>query len=65
MIFYSMSIQKVQSYCVSEIQATEYANSMMQLAENLVVNVGRNLPGDKRIPGGLIKDWTTSTLKYF
>ena len=42
MIFYSMSIQKVQSFVVSDqILASDYATIMQELVENLVVKVGR------------------------
>ena len=42
MIFYSMSIQKVQSFLVSDQKApSDYATRMQELVENLVVKVGR------------------------
>jgi heme/copper-type cytochrome/quinol oxidase subunit 3 len=45
MIFYSMSIQKVQSLVNNDnVPASEYANSMQELTDNLVVKVGRQMP---------------------
>ena len=42
MIFYSMSIQKVQSFLISDKSAPQdYATNMQELVENLVVKVGR------------------------
>ena len=50
MLFYSMSIQKVQSYFITdEVSAQEYANYMQQRTENLVVQVGRQMPIEKKI----------------
>jgi hypothetical protein len=43
----------------------EYANSMQQLTENLVVKVGRQMPIEKKIQGEIIKQWRIYTLKYF
>ena len=66
MLFYSMSIQKVQSYFVTdEISAPEFANAMQHLTEYLVVKVGRQMPIEKKIPGTVIKEWRQFTLKYF
>jgi len=66
MLFYSMTIQKVQSFMVSdEITAGEYANFMVEVVENLIVKVGRQLPPDNKIPGDVINEWKNYTLKYF
>lgn len=70
MLFYSMTIQKVQSFMVSEeITAGEYANFMVEVVENLIVKVGRQLPSvnekEMKIPGEEINKWKNYTLKYF
>ena len=42
MLFYSMTIQKVQSFMeTDDISAGEYANYMVEVVENLIVKVGR------------------------
>lgn len=42
MLFYSMTIQKVQSFMLTNEQLPgEYANSMVEVVENLIVKVGR------------------------
>lgn len=42
MLFYSITIQKVQSFMITdEISAGEYANYMVEVVENLIVKVGR------------------------
>ena len=52
MLFYSMTIQKVQSFMISdEISPGEYANQMVEVTENLIVKVGRQLPIDRKNPG--------------
>jgi len=48
-----------------EITAGEYANFMVEVVENLIVKVGRQLPPDKKIPGDVINEWKNYTLKYF
>tara|TARA_B110000285_G_C15119199_1_gene616044 strand:+ start:973 stop:1131 length:159 start_codon:yes stop_codon:yes gene_type:complete len=48
-----------------EISPGEYANQMVEVTENLIVKVGRQLPIDRKIPGTVIKDWRHYTLKYF
>ena len=48
-----------------EISPGEYANLMVEVTDNLIVKVGKCLPGDKVIPGNVIKDWRLYTLKYF
>jgi hypothetical protein len=48
-----------------EISPGEYANQMVEVVENLIVKVGRQLPIDRKIPGDVIKDWRIYTLKYF
>ena len=64
MLFYSLTIQKVQSFMISdEITPSEYANHMRDMVENLIVKVGRQSP--KKIPGEVIKEWKTYTLLYF
>lgn len=70
MLFYSMTIQKVQSFMISEeITAGEYANFMVEVVENLIVKVGRQLPSvndkEMKIPGEEINKWKNYTLKYF
>jgi hypothetical protein len=42
MLFYSMTIQKVQFFMTSdEVSPGEYANYMVEVVENLIVKVGR------------------------
>jgi len=42
MLFYSMTIQKVQSFIISDqILSSEYANFMVEILENLIVKIGR------------------------
>jgi hypothetical protein len=42
MLFYSMTIQKVQFFMISDqILSSEYANFMVEVLENLIVKVGR------------------------
>ena len=49
----------------AEISPGEYANFMVEEAENLIVKVGRQLPEGMKIPGEVIRDWRTYTLFYF
>jgi hypothetical protein len=48
-----------------EISPGEYANYMVEVMENLIVKVGRQLPPDKKIPGEVINQWRKYTLRYF
>lgn len=44
----------------------EYANSMSEVVENLIVKAGKDLPDDsERIHGEVIKEWKKFTQKYF
>lgn len=66
MLFYSMTIEKVQSFMVvEEVTAGEYGNFMVEVVENLIVKVGRQIPPDKKIDGKVINMWKQYTLKYF
>ena len=66
MLFYSMTVQKVQSYLSSDkIPAQEFANHMVEMIDNLIVKVGRQLPTDRKIPGKDILKWKHYTYKYF
>lgn len=66
MLFYSTTIQKVQSFMdVEEITPGEYANYMVEEVENLIVKVGKQLPEDVQIPGDMIQHYRLHTLKYF
>ena len=66
MLFYSMTIQKVQGFMgTDEIAPGEYANFMVEVVVNLIVKVGRQLPADRKIQGDVIKEWRIYTLKYF
>ena len=66
MLFYSMTIQKVQSFLINdEISAGEYAAHMVDEVENLIVKVGRQLPNEKRIYGKTINSWKNYTREYF
>lgn len=50
MLFYSMTIQKVQSFMDADAPSPgEYANFMVEVVENLIVKVGRQLPVDRKI----------------
>lgn len=49
----------------AEISPGEYANFMVEEAENLIVKVGRQLPPEMKIPGEVIKDWRLYALYYF
>ena len=49
----------------AEVTPGEYANFMVEEAENLIVKVGRQLPAEMKIPGEVIKDWRLYTLYYF
>ena len=52
MLFYSMTIQKVQFFIEgNDIQASEYANFMVEIMESLIVRVCRILPVDSHIRG--------------
>lgn len=46
----------------AEVTPGEYANFMVEEAENLIVKVGRQLPAEMKIPGEIIKDWRLYTL---
>lgn len=48
-----------------QISPGEYANYMVEVVENLIVKVGRQLPADRKIQGDVIKEWRIYTLKYF
>ncbi len=42
MLFYSMTIDKIQTFMISdEVSPKEYANSMVEVLENLIVKVAR------------------------
>ena len=62
MLFYSMTIQKIQSFLISEdLAPSEYANHMVEVLENLIVRVGRQLPPEKKITAEVIEDWRLLT----
>ena len=66
MLFYSMTIEKVQSlWEAEEITAGEYGNFMVEVVENLIVKVGRQIPPDRKIEGDKINLWKNYTMKYF
>lgn len=66
MLFYSMTIQKIQDFMASdEISPGEYAGYMVDEIENLIVKVGRQLPPEKRIYGSTINAWKNYTREYF
>jgi len=66
MLFYSMTIQKVQFFMINdELMANEYANFMVEVVENLIVKVGRQLPPSRQILSETIQNWKANTLKYF
>ena len=52
-----------------EIIAGEYANFMVEVVENLIVKIGRQLPTvnnkETKIPGEAINKWKNYTLRYF
>ena len=47
------------------ISPGDYANHMVEVVENLIVKVGRQLPPDRQIPGETITDWKRYTVRYF
>ena len=47
------------------ISPGDYANHMVEVVENLIVKVGRQLPPDRQIPGEVITDWKRYTVRYF
>jgi hypothetical protein len=66
MLFYSSTIDKVQSFLISDdVSPNDYANSMVEVLESLIVKVGKNLPLDRQIPGEIIKEWKIHTVRYF
>jgi len=66
MLFYSMTIEKVQSLMAKdEVHSSEYANYMVEVLENFIFKVGRMLPADTSIPGVAISEWKLFALKYF
>lgn len=72
MLFYSMTIQKVQSFIGGDdITPGEYANFMVEIVENLIVKVERQLPKNpeksegSRIEGNKIKEWKKYAFHYF
>ena len=66
MLFYSQTIDKVQSFMTSDsIAPGDYANHMVEVVENLIVKVGRQLPPERQISGETITDWKRYTVKYF
>lgn len=52
-----------------EIIAGEYANFMVEVVENLIVKIGRQVPTvnnkETKIPGEAINKWKNYTLRYF
>jgi len=48
MLFYSLTIEKVQTLMISDsIAHTEYSNQMVEVIENLIVKVGTHLPAER------------------
>ena len=43
----------------------EFANSKVEVVENLIVKVGRQLSMDRKIPGDVINEWKSLTNLYF
>ena len=43
----------------------DYANFMVEIVENLIVKVGRQLPNHRKIPGSVINEWKIYTFNYF
>ena len=64
MLFYSMTIQKVQSFMISDENPVDYANNMSDLVENLIVKVGQ-MPSTEKIKSESIKNWKEYTQAYF
>ena len=73
MLFYSMTIQNVQQIVMGEedeIPPSEYANSMVETVENLIVKIELfcnelQLPSDSKINGEIINDFKEYTFNYF
>ena len=48
MLFYSLTIEKVQSLMINgSIPHTEYSNQMVDVIENLIVKVSQHLPAER------------------
>ena len=68
MLFYSLTINRVQSFLISdEILSADYSNHMADVVENLIVKVSKQLPANlnQAIPAEKLKEWKQHTLKYF
>ena len=65
MLFYSMTIQKVQSFMINDdIMPGDYANNMSETVENLIVKVSQ-LPSTRKIKSESINNWKGYTQSYF
>ena len=49
-----------------EVSSGEYAHSMTEIVENMVVKVSKIIPqSQNKIDGGEIADWKLYTINYF
>lgn len=66
LLFYSLIMQKVQSFMLSEeLMPNEYSNSMVEAVENLIVKAEPYLPKGEKIHGEYIEQWKDYTFRYF
>lgn len=66
LLFYSLTIQKVQSFMISDdVIPNEYSNQQVEAVENLIVKAEPYLPKGEKIPGKDIESWKDYTFKYF
>ena len=51
-----MAIDKIQTLMITdEVSSSEFANSMVEVLENLIVKVTRQLHESRKIPGDVLK----------
>jgi hypothetical protein len=67
MLFYSYTIDRIQTFMINEeISSGEYAHSMTEIVENMVVKVSKLIPTKmNKIDGSEITDWKLYTVNYF
>lgn len=68
MLFYSMTIQNVQSIVIDrddDFSAPDYAIQMVEVVENLIVKVEKILPPERKIPIDAIKEWKEYSRNFF
>ena len=68
MLFYSMTIQNVQSIVMGDLDdfsAPDYANQMVEIVENLRFKIEKMLPHENKIPGNVINELKEYTFNYY